>query len=64
MLVKALRMGKVYLYSTGISASDRALTYAPGVRSPEDGFSHAVSAVSGRPRVAIIPEGPYVIPLR
>lgn len=62
MLVKALNKGNVYLYSEGLTAEEMALT---GVRP----VSSVVEAVlesrkrQGADQVAVIPEGPYVIPL-
>ena len=63
MLVKALRKGEVYLYSTGISDSDWPLTFAHRVESMEQGLSLAIARHGGTPRIAVIPEGPYVVPM-
>ena len=72
MLLRADRQaqGSIYLYSPGMSAEDRALT---GVTMVEDSLSAAVQASVARHsagtggdgagyRVAVIPEGPYLIP--
>ncbi|MCO5065253.1 MAG: nickel-dependent lactate racemase [Rhizobiaceae bacterium] len=61
MQLKPMRLGQVELFSTGLSGDDRRLT---GVTMIDD-LSRAVEesiARSGDPRVAIIPEGPYVVP--
>ena len=63
MLVKALRRGKIYLFSTGISEQDWPLTQAVKVKSVKHGLSLAGAGSGRNPRIAVIPEGPYVIPL-
>ena len=62
MQVRAMRLGSIHLYSTELCEADRALT---GVRIVESVAEAVVRAarVKGDNRVAIIPEGPYVIPL-
>lgn len=62
MLLKATRAGRVKLYSTGLSPESLADTCVEVVRDP--GEAAAASARErGDPEVAVIPEGPYVIPL-
>jgi hypothetical protein len=62
MQCKPLRAGQVQLYTTGLDAAALALTgvgLAPSV-------AHAVVAnvaACGDRRVAVIPEGPYVVPV-
>jgi nickel-dependent lactate racemase len=61
MQLKPMRLGKVVLYTTGLSDDDRHLT---GVELVDD-IARAIErsvAGSGDPDVAIIPEGPYVVP--
>jgi nickel-dependent lactate racemase len=61
MQLKPMRLGRVELYTTGLSGDDRKLT---GVDMIDD-LAHAVErsiARSGDAHVAIIPEGPYVVP--
>ncbi|NND93041.1 MAG: nickel-dependent lactate racemase [Granulosicoccus sp.] len=62
MQLKPMRAGSVSLYTTGLSDEDRALT---GVGHISDlGAAVADSmAEHGDTAVAIIPEGPYVVPL-
>jgi nickel-dependent lactate racemase len=52
---------QITLYSTGLSAGDRALTGVSLVDSVEAAVAKSI-ARHGDPEVAIIPEGPYVIP--
>ena len=62
MQLKPMRRGRVELYSPGLSAADRALT----VVHPVDDLTEAVRASvarSGDPAVAVIPDGPYVVPV-
>ena len=62
MQVKAMKKGKVCLYSEGLSKDQSALTGVTLVPSPAAAVMESVKA-SGERRVAVIPEGPYVIPL-
>lgn len=60
-LTEALRDFRVHLYASGLDASQQRLT---GVRCHDD-WESAVKAVveeSAATEVAVIPEGPYVIP--
>ncbi|MBB3233358.1 nickel-dependent lactate racemase [Phyllobacterium endophyticum] len=61
MQLKPMRLGRVELYTTGLSGDDRMLT---GVHMIDD-IGKAIErsiAKSGDTAVAIIPEGPYVVP--
>jgi nickel-dependent lactate racemase len=62
MLVKALRAGRVQLYTTGLRPSDLADTGVDAVPSVERAALESARA-HGDPRVAVVPEGPYVIPV-
>jgi nickel-dependent lactate racemase len=64
MLVKALRNAKIFLFSTGIPEMDWPLTFATKVKSMEEGLSLAIDRSRQSPRISVIPEGPYFIPLR
>jgi nickel-dependent lactate racemase len=61
MQLKPMRQGAVYLYSDGLTGSDRDLT---GVRMVDalDEVIAASVARGGDNRVAVVPEGPYVVP--
>jgi nickel-dependent lactate racemase len=61
MLLKPLRVGRVGLYTDGLSAEEHALTGVDAIASVADAVADAV-AVAGDRRVAVIPEGPYVVP--
>jgi nickel-dependent lactate racemase len=62
MLLKPLRIGRVHLYSRGLCGADRKLTGVCMVESLEDSLKRSVEE-AGDTRVAVIPEGPYVIPI-
>jgi len=62
MQLKPMRVGSVHLYSTGLLGADRTLTGVSMVDSVRDAVLHSVEA-AGDPHVAIIPEGPYVVPI-
>jgi nickel-dependent lactate racemase len=62
MLVKALRKGKVQLYTTGLRRSDFADIFVDPVVSIEKAVMESVKAHQDS-RVAVVPEGPYVIPV-
>ena len=63
MQLKPLRVGKVQLYTTGLSAKDRAITGVEIIDSIDEAIVRSIK-VSGDKNVAIIPEGPYVVPFR
>jgi nickel-dependent lactate racemase len=63
MLVKALKRNKVYVFSAGISQEDWPLTYAQRVEFAEEGVSLAITNARKPHRIAVIPEGPYIIPM-
>jgi nickel-dependent lactate racemase len=62
MLVKALRRGGVKLYTTGLKPSDLADTCVDSTASVEAAVIASVNAQQD-PSVAVVPEGPYVIPV-
>jgi nickel-dependent lactate racemase len=62
MQVKAMKKGSVCLYSDGLSKEQQSLTGVSMIASPAAAVMESVKA-SGDRRVAVIPEGPYVIPL-
>ena len=61
MLLRTLAVGNVSLFSDGLKGNDRDLTGVQMVDSIEDEIAASVSQ-RGDNAVAIIPEGPYVIP--
>jgi nickel-dependent lactate racemase len=62
MQLKPMRVGRVHLYASGLGSTDRALTGVAAVDSVEETIERCVAA-SGDPNVAVVPEGPYVVPL-
>ncbi len=61
MQLKPMRLGTVELYATGLSAGDRRLTGVAMIDDVGVAIRRSI-AKSGDPAVAIIPEGPYVVP--
>lgn len=61
MQLKSLRLGRVELYTTGLGAAERGITGTALVDDLDAAIAASV-ARSNDPAVAIIPEGPYVIP--
>lgn len=62
MQLKAMRAGTVQLHTTGLSEQERADTGVELVDSVADAIAAAIDR-HGDPQVAIIPEGPYVVPI-
>jgi lactate racemase len=62
MQLKPMRVGGIHLYSSGLRGADRALTGVEMVDSITDTLARCVQA-AGDVDVAIIPEGPYVVPV-
>ncbi len=62
MQLKPMQIGTVHIYSEGLSDTDKALTGAHIIESLEEAILESVEQ-SGNKGVAVIPEGPYVIPL-
>ena len=62
MLLKPLRIGTVHLHSEGLCAADKELTGVCVVDSLEEALRKSVEQARDT-RVAVIPEGPYVIPI-
>jgi nickel-dependent lactate racemase len=61
MQLKPMRLGRVELFAPGLSSGDRALTGVTMIDDVDDAIARSVAS-SGDPAVAIIPEGPYVVP--
>jgi nickel-dependent lactate racemase len=62
MQLKSLRAGRVQLYTTGLDGDDLELTGVEIIDSVEAALADAV-ARSGDPAIAVLPEGPYVLPV-
>jgi lactate racemase len=61
MQLKPMRVGRVELYTTGLSPADRDLTAVSIIDDIRGAVERSI-ARSGDPAVAVIPEGPYVVP--
>jgi nickel-dependent lactate racemase len=61
MQLKPMRLGRIALHTSGLQGEDRRLT---GVDMIDDLGAAVASSIahSGDPHVAVIPEGPYVVP--
>ena len=62
MQLKPMRIGDVQLYTTGLDAEERRITGVEVVPSLDRAIAESM-ARHGDDAVAIIPEGPYVIPV-
>ena len=62
MQLKPMGVGRVHLYTGGLPAAQHALTGVHMVASAADAVRASI-ARSGERRVAVIPEGPYVVPV-
>ena len=61
MQLKATRATRVQLYSEGLRGEDRELTGVEMVDSLQHAIDESVSRTAAQ-SVAVIPEGPYVVP--
>lgn len=61
MQLKPMRVGRVELFATGLSEAERALTGVAVVGDIDEAIARSVTR-SGDKAVAVIPEGPYVVP--
>ncbi|HKJ00342.1 MAG TPA: nickel-dependent lactate racemase [bacterium] len=61
MQLKPMRVGAIHLYAAGLPPESRALTGVTVVDSLEAALQASVTQ-TGDPHVAVIPEGPYVVP--
>lgn len=62
MLLKAWRVGKIQLHTRGLSSADFKDIFVEAAPSLEEAVSQSVAA-HGDNEIAVVPEGPYVIPL-
>lgn len=60
--LKPMQVGRVQLYTRGLTAAERKLTGVESVLSVERAIQESVDR-SGDAAVGIIPEGPYVVPV-
>jgi nickel-dependent lactate racemase len=62
MQMKPMRLGRVKLYTTGLDGEERRITGVELIESIEDAVRQSIEE-HGDPAVAVIPEGPYVVPI-
>ena len=62
MQVKAMQRGRIAMYTEGLNGKDRRITGVAMVASIEAAVHDSIRR-SGDNAVAVIPEGPYVVPL-
>ncbi|MBM3395576.1 MAG: nickel-dependent lactate racemase, partial [Betaproteobacteria bacterium] len=62
MQLKPMRAGQVHLYTTGLRGDDRTLTGVTLLESIMEPLTRMVES-SGDHSLAVIPEGPYVVPV-
>ena len=62
MQMKAMRVGRIELYTTGLDAEERRITGVNIAPSVDAALSDAI-ARHNDPDVAFVPEGPYVVPV-
>lgn len=65
MLVKAMKVARISLYSTGISDTEKPLTGVHAISELKDlqeALANSVNCLEEK-KIAVVPEGPYVIPL-
>ena len=62
MQLKPMRVGRVKLYTTGLDAEERRITGVEIIGDLDAAVAESI-ARHGDPHVAVIPEGPYVVPV-
>ena len=61
MQLKPMRVGRIQLYTKGLDGEDRRLTAVDMIDSVDEAIAASIARHGDR-AVAIIPEGPYVVP--
>jgi len=61
MQLRPMRIGRVQLYTTGLSAEERRLTGVEVIESVDAAIQESMTRTGNR-ELAVIPEGPYVVP--
>ncbi len=62
MQLKPMRLGNIKLYTTGLDGEERRITGVEMIESVEEAVRRSIDEHED-PAVAVIPEGPYVIPI-
>jgi len=60
-LCQALRRARVLLYSDGLPRETQRELFVEPVASPEEGIARALRSAGPGARVAVLPQGPYVL---
>jgi len=60
-LCQALRRARVFLYSDGLDRTTQRELFIEPVASPEEGLARALASLGPKPRMVVIPQGPYVL---
>src|SRR5271165_3744844 len=61
MQLKPMRVGRISLYTSGLSAEERALTGVEMIADLDEAIARGIARAED-PCLAVIPEGPYVVP--
>jgi nickel-dependent lactate racemase len=61
MQLKPMRVGRISLYTSGLSDEERALTGVEAIANLDETIARSIARAED-PCVAVIPEGPYVVP--
>ena len=61
MQLKPMRVGSVQLYTTGLNEDEKNITGVDSIASISQAISTSI-AEQYSPDVAVIPEGPYLVP--
>jgi lactate racemase len=61
MQLKSMRVGRISLCTSGLSDEERALTGAEMIADLDEAIVRSIARAEDR-CVAVIPEGPYVVP--
>ena len=62
MQLKPMRLGRIQLFTTGLDREERRITGVELIDLIEDAVRQSIED-HGDPAVAVIPEGPYVVPV-
>jgi len=60
-LCQARRRARLLLFTDGLPLATASELLVDAVRSPAEGVARALAAAPARPRVAVLPQGPYVL---
>jgi hypothetical protein len=60
-LCQARRRARVLLYTDGLPLEAGGGLLVEAVPTPEAGVERALAALGPRPRIAVVPQGPYIL---